>query len=75
MALHNVIRGDHLDWFEAKFAAGSEAAANPLGLGALWNIRQRILDRDTHRLTFLKVCLFIVTGSRKPHGSSVSPRL
>jgi hypothetical protein len=35
LAAYDVVRGDHLDWFEAQSAAGGKEAADPLGLGSL----------------------------------------
>jgi hypothetical protein len=49
LASHDVIRGDHLDWFETKSAAGGKEAPDPLCLGALRVVRKRILDGDAHR--------------------------
>jgi hypothetical protein len=49
LASYDVIRRDHLDWLEAKSAAGGKEAPDPLGLGALRMVRKRILDCDAHR--------------------------
>jgi hypothetical protein len=43
LALHDIIRGDHLDRLETKSAARGKEAADPFGFGNLWNVWKRIL--------------------------------